>query len=71
MFSGLISLLAVSWENISPNLRNVPLDTAVVAQSDVCPTGDQVAGSIPAGSGNILTWRLIMKYFLWSFSPFH
>ena len=36
-----------------------------------CPTGDQeVAGSTPAEVGNILSWRLIMKYFLWSFSPF-
>ena len=35
------------------------------------PTEDQeVAGSIPAEVGNILSWRLIMKYFLWSFSPF-
>ena len=35
------------------------------------PTGDQeVAGSTPAEVGNILLWRLIMKYFLWSFSPF-
>ena len=34
------------------------------------PTGDQeVAGSTPAGVGNILSWRLIMKYFLRSFSP--
>ena len=33
------------------------------------PTGDQeVAGSTPAKVGNILSWRLIMKYFLWSFS---
>ena len=32
-----------------------------MAQSDARPTGDQeVAGSIPAGSGNILSWRLIM-----------
>ena len=36
------------------------------------PTGDQeVAGSTPAKVGNILSWRLIMKYFLRSFSPFH
>ena len=29
------------------------------------PTGDQeVAGSTPTEVGNILTWRLIMKYFL-------
>ena len=35
------------------------------------PTGDQeVAGSTPAGVGNILSWRLIMKYFRRSFSPF-
>ena len=35
------------------------------------PTGDQeVAGSTPAEVGNILLWRLIMKYFLWSVSPF-
>ena len=44
---------------------------ASVAQSDACPTGDQeVTGSIPAGSANILSWRLIMKYFLLWFSPF-
>ena len=35
------------------------------------PTGDQeVAGSILAEIGNILSLRLIMKYFLRSFSPF-
>ena len=35
------------------------------------PTGDQEAtGSTPAEVGNILSWRLIMKYFLLSFSPF-
>ena len=35
------------------------------------PTGDQeVVGSTPAEVGNILSWRLIMKYFLRSFSPF-
>ena len=32
------------------------------------PTGDQeVAGSTLAEVGNILSWRLIMKYFLWAF----
>ena len=31
------------------------------------PTGDQeVVGLTPAKDGNILSWRLIMKYFLWS-----
>ena len=35
------------------------------------PTGDQeVAGSTPAEVGNILSWRLIVKYFLRSLSPF-
>ena len=35
------------------------------------PTGDQeVTGSTPVEVGNILLWRLIMKYFLQSFSPF-
>ena len=44
---------------------------APVAQLDACPTGDQeVVGSTPAKVGNILSWRLIMKYFLRSFSPF-
>ena len=48
--------------------QNVP---ASVTQSAARPTGDQeVAGSIPARSGNMLSWRLIMKYFLWSFSLF-
>ena len=37
----------------------------------VRPTGDQeAAGSTPAEVGNILSWRLIMKYFLRSFFPF-
>ena len=44
---------------------------APVAQLDACPTGDQeVAGSNPAEVGSILSWRLIMKYLLRSFSPF-
>ena len=40
---------------------------ASAAQLDGCLTGDQeVTGSIPTRSGNILSWRLIMKYFVWS-----
>ena len=59
-------------ENIEGKYDNMVTELASVAQSDVRPTGDQeVAGSIPARSGNIHSWRLIMKYFLWSFSPFH
>ena len=50
---------------------NVTVGPAPVAQLDARPTGDQkVAGSTPAEVGNILSWRLIMKYFLRSFSPF-
>ena len=33
-------------------------------------SGQEAAGSTPAEVGNILSWRLIMKYFLRSFSPF-
>ena len=55
---------------ISIHIPNIPLP-ASVAQLDMRPTGDQeVAGSTPAKVGNILSWRLIMKYFLRSFSPF-
>ena len=32
--------------------------------------GQEVAGSTPAEVGNILSWRLIVKYFLRSVSPF-
>ena len=36
-----------------------------VAQSDARPTGDQPgADSIPSGFDNILSWALVMKYFL-------
>ena len=53
---------------ISESLHGV---SASLAQLDACLTGDQeVTGSTSAEVGNILSWRLIMKYFLWSFSPF-
>ena len=40
------------------------MHTVSVGQLDARPTGDQeVAGSTPAEAGNILSWRLIMKYF--------
>ena len=43
--------------------------SASVAQLDARPTGEQeVAGSTHAEVGNILSRRLIMKYFLLSFS---
>ena len=55
--------------------RHFSLDSQVLGPrwlSWMChPTGDQeVPGSTPAEVGNILSWRLIMKYFLQSFSPF-
>ena len=41
-----------------------------MAQSDACPTSDQeVASSIPTGSGHILSWRLIIKSFHGPFAP--
>ena len=44
------------------------LQPALVAQLDARLTGNQeVMGSTPARFGSILLWRLITKYFLWSF----
>ena len=52
-------------------LASSEAEPASVAQLDARPTGNQeVAGSTPAEVGNILSWRLVMKYFLRSFSPF-
>ena len=45
-------------------------ELASVAQLDTPWTGDKVAGSIPVGSAIFFCVDLIMKYFLWSFSPF-
>ena len=47
------------------------IEPATIAELDAHPTGDQVAGAIHTGPGNILSRRLIMKHFLWSFSHFH
>ena len=42
-----------------------------MAHLDARLTGDQeVAGSTPTGSVTFFRRDLIMKYFLWSFSPF-
>ena len=48
-------------------LTNTSLDGSVGCASDWRPGGP---GSTPAKVGNILSCRLIMKYFLRSFSPF-
>ena len=46
-------------------------EAASVDQSDARLTSDQeFVDSIPAGSGNILSEILIIKYFVWSFSYF-
>ena len=51
-----------------PNQSN---QLALVAQSDARLISDQeVSGLIPGGSGSILSWRLIMKYFLHRSVPF-
>ena len=44
-----------------------------MAQLNEHPTGDQeVARSIPAGLETVFPGDcMVMKYFLWSFSPFH
>ena len=55
---------------LSQTLFSQRSSAASMVQSDARPTGDQdVVCSIPAGSGNILSWRLITKYFLRSFTP--
>ena len=51
------SFLIVLWQNS-------------VALLDTFLNGGQVAGSTPARSVTFFCGDLIMKYFLWSFSPF-
>ena len=43
---------------------------ASVSQFNARLTGDQEVAGLTRQIGNILQWRSIMKYFLWSFSPF-
>ena len=60
----------IFWLKKKKKKRKLSICQASVAQLDARLTGDQeVAGSTPTEVGNILSWRLIMKYFLWSFSP--
>ena len=71
-FQTLLNFTSFLWlkQNSVSDLLPIKL-LASVARLDARPTGDQeVAGSTPAEVGNILSWRLIMKYFLRSFSPF-
>ena len=75
------SLSIFAWKNSTEDVQEKPQLHIIAYQGHHCrprwlswmrrPTGDQeVAGSTPAEVGNILSWRLIMKYFLRSFSPF-
>ena len=58
------SLIRVCTVNIYAILSQTFIEPASVTQSDASPTGDQeVMGSMHAGSGNILSRRLIMKMF--------
>ena len=60
--------IGASLESVLLRLNHKYPEPASVAQLDARPTGDkEVAGSTPAEAGNILSWRLIMKYFLRSF----
>ena len=40
------------------------------SSSNACPTGVQEVAGLILQSGNILSWRLVMKSFLWPFSPY-
>ena len=72
----------VSFEQLVPIFRRDAIIYYFLNEMTYCqprwlswmcrPTGDQeVAGSTPAEVCNILSWRLIMKHFLRSFSPYH
>ena len=72
VLSGAVNYMYITldWMLFQPKIYLVHFLVSV-AQLDARPTGDQeVVGSTPAEVGNILSWRLIMKYFLRSFSPF-
>ena len=61
--------VGTSTDSLELSAQSKQSQPASVAQLDARPTGDQeVAGSTPAEVGNILSWRLIMKHFLQSFS---
>ena len=65
LFSETLSIRTLS----QPQIRGD--GPASVAQLDARPTGDQeVADSTPVWSATFFRGDLIMKYFLWSFSPF-
>ena len=71
MCYGYICTALLSWIACVHLLELSVIKYCWLASVAVDPTGNQeVVGLIPAGPGNILSWRLIMKYFLQSLSPF-
>ena len=63
----------VEWTAVWVSVENQNRMVAGLGGSVGCAVrlwDQEVAGSTPAEVGNILSWRLIMKYFLRSFSPF-
>ena len=57
---------------ISNSIYARVIEPASMAQSDALPTGDQeIADLIPAWSGKVFLWRMIIKYLMRSFPAFH
>ena len=54
-----------------PSMDFIPKMAGLGGSNALLTGGWEVGGSIPTGSKNIFSWRLIMKYFLRSFPPFH
>ena len=64
------SLIRVHTSHL--NLKHSVCKSQSRMQLDAHPAGEQeVVSLVPARSGNSLSWRLIMKYYLESFSPFY
>ena len=57
----LLEVKKTNLKNLAQKLQKF-FRPALVAQSDACSTGNQeIAGSIPTGSGNIVSRRMIME----------
>ena len=59
------------YKNWMSDILKIKVVPGLVAHSDVCLTGDQEVAILQLRSSPILSLRLIMKSFLWSFSPIH
>ena len=70
-FNSIFIYWRLPWRAAYIGVLLITHQPASVAQLDARPTGDQeVAGSTPTEVGNILSWRIIIKYFLRLFSSF-